>query len=593
LQNFGAYLLLADRVNKFSYRLSGSFNNQRAGLLQDFDVSEKIYKKSRGDGWDVDFPKPDRDSIEMTRFNFDGVYQTSKEQRKLRLESGYSNGLINVIGNSGDFMIIKAPTKNYFSKFTYSDNFSDVPVKAALSYLDMTFMGPGDKLYDYSNQMGVNVNSYDFEAQAIKNISKKDVLVVGVNSRKIYSNAHAIYFNRAQNEKTQDFNAAFFNNEYSIIDNKLKLTLAGRFDKYDIPDISKFSPQAVIYYKHSENKTWRFNYSEAIRVPFLMEIYLASGMGQVLVPGTPEVELMSWYGNKNLDAPRAKTFDISYSTKLNNNKNLLDISLFTERVEKPISSYLEYGYPLSGKLAEWNSNAALLWPGAPTSSPAVIMKWRNEPEKPLKTRGIEVSLKFPIISQINGLLNTTFQQSEIGDQKVKTNPEILATAGINGKIKKWRFDANVNFVDKTVTKITGVFDRNREVLIENPAFFLSNQELRTLMETHWNYAGGSRATGGSSITTVLTSPAGTYPASLVELANAIYALELTKYSSAQIITAENPRYAVFNLNISRDIFEGKGTFNIRLKNLLNKKYKENPFGEELGGQYTVSISYNF
>lgn len=580
-------------IDNLSFRLSGSSYSKEAGDLYDYDVLQQKYTTAIGDRSDVNYPAPDVDSLDVNKFAVDAMYNFS-DHHSIRFEAGLSDGNINFIGHSGDFMITHTPNETYYSKLTYQNEFFEIPFQAMISYINQDFIGSGKGPYD-GTQKGVNVNSLDIELQGVTDIGDRNVLVFGLNSRDINCRSDAIFFNIDRENKNQKFNALFINNEFTIIPDSLKFILGARYDKYNTPDIGELSPQAILFYRHQDNHTFRLNYSEAIRIPFLMETFINNRVRR------DGIEIINYIGNEDLEAPRSKTLDLSYSTIINDNI-YLDITLFSQELENQITFDFDIsGYPFSYALHHINSD--LIPPEAPASAPAIVLSLMNDNSQNLKTNGLETSLRYPVISGINGFLNATFMNSKLGSQSVKNSPELVISTGFSGRIPstRWHLNATVNHVSKTELAFTGSFDRNLNISRENPGYFMTDPDLLSNMNTAWEYSGAKNLlfyqTGQLvNIEQALGQPQ-TIPeplrADMVELANAIYGTELFKLATTREVYQENASYTTVDLNLSRTFFDGMATLNLNARNLFNKEYKENPFGEVLTGDYRASLTYRF
>jgi iron complex outermembrane recepter protein len=93
--------------------------------------------------------------------------------------------------------------------------------------------------------------------------------------------------------------------------NKLRIIAALRGDKYNKPDVNKFTYQFIASYDINENNVIRADYSRANRGPFIADTY-ADYQWQVI----PGYYTLAYEGNQDLNLPVMDMFELGYRTKV-------------------------------------------------------------------------------------------------------------------------------------------------------------------------------------------------------------------------------------------------------------------------------------
>ncbi len=119
-------------------------------------------------------------------------------------------------------------------------------------------------LYQTGNKSPVGRKQY--EAQLQYNFDVPSLLdanfTFGVDYRLAQSDTEGLVYGR--NENDDDFNivGTYLQGKFALAQ-KLDLVLAGRFDKFNVPDESAFSPRAAIVFKAHPKHTFRASYNQA------------------------------------------------------------------------------------------------------------------------------------------------------------------------------------------------------------------------------------------------------------------------------------------------------------------------------------------
>jgi len=92
---------------------------------------------------------------------------------------------------------------------------------------------------------------------------------------------------------------------------KLRVIAALRGDKYNTPDVNKFTYQFITTYDINENNVIRADYSRANRGPFIADSY-ADYQWQII----PGYYTLAYEGNQDLKLPVMDMFELGYRTKI-------------------------------------------------------------------------------------------------------------------------------------------------------------------------------------------------------------------------------------------------------------------------------------
>jgi iron complex outermembrane recepter protein len=119
--------------------------------------------------------------------------------------------------------------------------------------------------------------------------------------------------------------------EYSLLDEKLRLTGGIRMDKFTDPSGKWFtSYQSAATYKITDKNLVRLVYSKAYRSPFIFDTYLQYSAQTPVAPGI--FSHVSVVGNKNLNLLSSNMLELGYRSMLKNNVSL-DIEGYYTRTE--------------------------------------------------------------------------------------------------------------------------------------------------------------------------------------------------------------------------------------------------------------------
>jgi iron complex outermembrane receptor protein len=113
--------------------------------------------------------------------------------------------------------------------------------------------------------------------------------------------------------KTLTSFAYYLRADYKVFD-KLRLIAALRGDKYNAPDVNKFTYQLISTYDINENNIVRAGYSRANRGPFISDTY-ANYNWKVI----PNYYTLQYEGNQNLKLPTMDMFELGYRSKISKN----------------------------------------------------------------------------------------------------------------------------------------------------------------------------------------------------------------------------------------------------------------------------------
>jgi iron complex outermembrane receptor protein len=118
--------------------------------------------------------------------------------------------------------------------------------------------------------------------------------------------------------------------EYSLLDEKLRLTGGIRMDKFTDPDKWFTSYQSAASYKINDKNLVRLVYSKAYRAPFIFDTYLQYSAQTPVAPGI--FSHVSVLGNKNLNLLSSNMLELGYRSMLKSNVSL-DVEAYYTRTE--------------------------------------------------------------------------------------------------------------------------------------------------------------------------------------------------------------------------------------------------------------------
>ncbi|HPP87473.1 MAG TPA: TonB-dependent receptor, partial [bacterium] len=468
--------------SKFSYRISTDLTRKYAFDNMSYNHTYKRYEENRhsllaspdaGFPLNPDYPKVSKKALDAYRISSFMQYKFN-DDALLNLQLGRSEGSsVNLTGTSGDLMIC-----NY-------DNFEQNVIKLTYQWKDLkvALSNINGILGDYAkttkgtedDQDGMSWNSTDLDIQNVFQISDNDILVAGINWREVKSRADDVYF-RDMKEKEQRFIAGFFNNELKLTDN-LKWIVGTRWDKYDTPDKAKFSPQSILFYKPKDEHTVRLMYSQAIRAPFIADLFTNAQFSAGTLPGGGLAPIIRLIPNENLNPMTIKSYELGYSTifkKLN-----LDVNLYHYQTKDMIAYNVDTHDSLS-----WHPLNPTIYIGgtaiplqAQTAS-ALDLSSVNLQGK-FKANGLELGMNYNLSKSTRLFGSYSYQNAKFQDRDYKGTPSQLATIGTFNKFSNgWSFSGTVNYVSSSEVSITNVMDQtlaqiNKDLSANAGAFVLA------------------------------------------------------------------------------------------------------------------------
>lgn len=477
-----------DDGKNFSYRISGEYSHK--DILDDKSYNHTYDKYMSGRESlladpennfpkNPDFPAMKDDALDVYRISSFLNYKIN-QKLNLNLQLGRSEGSMNLSGTSGDLLLSGYDkVENNVAKFTMQyDNFK-ISVSNIQGQLgDEVKAGKGNEL---TQQDGMDWNSIDVDAQNVFTVTDKDVLVAGVNWREVKSNSDDIYF-RDLEEKSQKFSAAFFNNEYKFSD-KVKWVAGTRYDKYDTPDKAKWSPQTILFYKPKENHTFRLIYSQAIRAPFIVDLFTNAqfSAGNIVNPLDPDygklapiIKLMS---NEELNPMTIKSYELGYSTLLQDKINL-DVNVYHYIVDDLIGYSITTNDSFAtGSIPKVVYAGGTAIPFSKDNCSAVNLQSVNLSGQ-LKSDGIELGLNYNVSKDWRIWGNYSYENSTFQDKHSNAAPAHLASFGSFKNLKNgWNLAFSVNYVSASEVTVTNIMDQTlaqiNKDLAANPTQFFT------------------------------------------------------------------------------------------------------------------------
>jgi len=320
---------------------------------------------------------------------------------------------------------------------------------------------------------------------------------------------------------------------------------------------------------------------------------------------------VKWYGNPNLKAPRIKSYEISYLTKLTEKSNM-DITVFTHKVTDLISFDPSYGDPFY----------------LPSPNAVITATFKNITED-YKTYGAELSYKLLLSQNWNLWSNFTYQSMKLGSNKIDFTPGKLANIGLNGRLNdKIKLSVSANYASKTDVPVQNTIDRNLDFLkydvaamstaqkMSNPTFLaafgvadarLNNdsaawlnilknagyltgaQQTALISQSSTNLLGILNDTSTQQSLGITNSTTNTI---LYGLGNGLLASSMLYNSLQKTSYQKTNEYILFNAKLSYAINE-KTEFALTGINIFDKRHREYAYGEELGASYMATLTFEF
>ena len=176
---------------------------------------------------------------------------------KLNINAGLarSNGLFwNALGEGRDNSI------NYHGqvRLTWKGLFAQVYYNANNQVGDVS---DGSFLYRSDNLSFVNREQLEGQIRYTFDIYRLNTdITIGADSRNIYSDSETLVYGQNENDDNFSIQGAYFQSNTRLFD-KLKLTLATRFDYYNHLNQSSFAPRAALTYDIHWNHSLHFSYN--------------------------------------------------------------------------------------------------------------------------------------------------------------------------------------------------------------------------------------------------------------------------------------------------------------------------------------------
>ncbi|MBA4853162.1 TonB-dependent receptor [Emticicia sp. BO119] len=120
---------------------------------------------------------------------------------------------------------------------------------------------------------------YDF-SQLFKMVN----IQVGANYRRYYLDTQGTLFDDKDKNLTNDEYGAFIQASKSLANNKLKITLSGRYDKNENFD-GRFTPRASAVFSPNDNHHIRASYQTGFRNPVIGDQYIKLNVGPIIILG--------------------------------------------------------------------------------------------------------------------------------------------------------------------------------------------------------------------------------------------------------------------------------------------------------------------
>ena len=204
---------------------------------------------------------------------------------------------------NGNTVAASAADATWFQRYTaaFNGTITGVTAKdnaAARVFADQGRLLPGtsafdaikDQLIQTQGLQGAGIFSrcglkhiegvYDFSPH-LNNILN---LQVGANLRRYYLDTQGTLFDDKDKNLTNDESGAFVQASKSLLKEKLKITLSGRYDKNENFD-GRFTPRASAVFSPNDNNHFRASYQTGFRNPVIGDQYIKLNVGPIIILG--------------------------------------------------------------------------------------------------------------------------------------------------------------------------------------------------------------------------------------------------------------------------------------------------------------------
>jgi iron complex outermembrane recepter protein len=252
--------------------------------------------------------------------------------------------------------------------------------------------------------------------------------------------------------------AATLRGEYTVWEERIRLTGGLRADKFTHPGGWFLSYQGASSFKLNKNNLFRIVYSKAFRSPFIYDTYQDV---QLFLPmGTmPETYIVNnFLGNKNLDLLSSTMFEVGYRTKVSPNitadleaystktKNFTAIVTTTELVETPQN----YPYIASFDSHTYNIPLFVNQTGATMSVSFNVKKFQFKPFVTIQKTTLHNYSRYANTSNATPDPNNDFDPlnnniySGMGtEMDHKFTPKVYGGGYVNYQVGKFNINVNV------------------------------------------------------------------------------------------------------------------------------------------------------
>lgn len=196
--------------------------------------------------------------------------------------------------------------------------------KVSQTSLQMYF----DKVIRNNTTLKQNRNTYDIDFQHTWNFNDRNELIWGVGYRYIEDRLSGTdYIEFDPSERSYDLISAFIQNKYSLIPEKLFITLGSKFEYNDFTDF-EVQPNIRALWKVNDKNTLWTAVSRSVRTPSRAEDDIELIISHV--PGTGGAVLASQRGSRVFDSENLMSYELGYRTIPRDNM-FVDITMFINK----------------------------------------------------------------------------------------------------------------------------------------------------------------------------------------------------------------------------------------------------------------------
>jgi outer membrane receptor protein involved in Fe transport len=302
-----------------------------------------------------------------------------------------------------------------------------------------------------------NTKTYDVEIGNINTIGTRNVLSYGGNAR---FNTFDLSIAPRGDSRTE---LGFYVQDEIFLNDKIRLNLGARIDKFDNIDDAVFSPRATLILKPHADHALRVGYNKAFRSPSLINNFLETTIINQLNLGliNPALNGVTFnfpvraVGNEGLSEESVESFEVGY-TGLIANRATVSAAVYWTTNEDEIFFTQTGRYRAAAPPPNWPLPAVVLEVLPPPCTSAVCTTGGLPSQfsylnlGTVKNRGFELGVDGAVNQALNVFANYSFQAEPEPDfalSEINLPPTSRFNAGFNFSQGHYLGNLSVSFVD--------------------------------------------------------------------------------------------------------------------------------------------------